>query len=350
MTNKGINRRDFLRDTAIGAAGLVTGISSISKAKASRKDSKDKSKTRNYKPDMEYRRLGRTGLYISAVTLGGHWKRVGVMKQDINENRKEVIERCIEHGINYIDACTDIEAIANNKALSKKREKVYLGVSHTEHEPRNDAYRTSRKLLQSLDEMLKDSKLDHADIWRITCLELGRMHSFNTSCEIVEALEKAKKQGKARFIGISSHDRRWLKFMVEYFPQLEVVLFPFTARSRVKPGDSIFDAVKKNDIGCLGIKPFANASIFKGTSAPDDPQAEEDDRRARMAIRKILQNPLIIPMAGMISTHQVDNVVKAAKESRKLNTKESAELQELMENTFANLPENYQWLRQWDYV
>ena len=31
----------------------------------------------NYNPNMEYRRLGKTGLMVSAVCLGGHWKRVG---------------------------------------------------------------------------------------------------------------------------------------------------------------------------------------------------------------------------------------------------------------------------------
>jgi uncharacterized protein (DUF736 family) len=34
------------------------------------------SKILNYNPDMEYRRLGKTNLMLSAVALGGHWKRV----------------------------------------------------------------------------------------------------------------------------------------------------------------------------------------------------------------------------------------------------------------------------------
>jgi hypothetical protein len=33
----------------------------------------------NYNPNMEYRRLGKTGLMVSAVSLGGHWKRVATM-------------------------------------------------------------------------------------------------------------------------------------------------------------------------------------------------------------------------------------------------------------------------------
>jgi len=188
-------------------------------------------------------------------------------------------------------------------------------------------------------------------LWRITCLEPGGKHTFNTSCEIAEALEKAKKQGKARFIGFSSHDRYWIKFMIEYFPQIEVVLFPYTAKSKELPKDSLFDALKKCDVGAFGIKPFASNSLFKGSSAPDDPHAEEDDRRARLAIRHILCNDAITaPIPGLISPHQVDNMAKAVKERRKLDVAESRELKKSMDEAWARLPANYQWLKNWEYV
>jgi aryl-alcohol dehydrogenase-like predicted oxidoreductase len=228
---------------------------------------------------------------------------------------------------------------------------MYMALSHGAKETRNEKYRTAKKLLGSLDELLRDSKQEYTDLWRITCHEPGGKHSFNTSCEMVEALEKAKKQGKARFIGFSSHDRRWIKFMIEYFPQIEVVLFPYTAKSKVAPKDSLFPALKKCDIGAFGIKPFASNSLFKGSSAPDDPRAEEDDRRARLAIRYILCNPAITaPIPGLISPHQVDNMAKAVKEHRQLDAAEVQELEKNMDEAWANLPANYQWLKNWEYV
>ncbi|MHC4624293.1 MAG: aldo/keto reductase, partial [Planctomycetota bacterium] len=175
-------------------------------------------------------------------------------------------------------------------------------------------------------------------------------HSFNTSCEIVEALEKAKKQGKARFGGFSTHDRRWIKFMIEYFPQIDVVVFPYTAKSKAMPKHSVFDALKKRDVGAFGIKPFASNSLFKGSSAPDDPHAQEDNRRARLAIRYILHNPHIVPIPGLVSPQQVDNVAKAVKERRQLDLAEAGGLQEAMDQAWAKLPEDYQWLKNWEYV
>jgi aryl-alcohol dehydrogenase-like predicted oxidoreductase len=101
--------------------------------------------------------------------------------------------------------------------------------------------------------------------------------------------------------------------MIEEFPdQMEIVVTPYTAKSKVAPTDSLFDAVKQHQVGVFGIKPFANNSLFKGNSAPHSPEAEEDSRRARLAIRYILANPAITaPIPGLISAAQVDNVAMA---------------------------------------
>jgi len=356
MTNK-LTRRQFVRGSALAAAAVTSGLTAATllpseEGKGAAESAKaDKSRILNYNPDMEYHRCGKTNLMVSAVCLGGHWKRVEVMNQDFDKNRYDVVSRCIDVGINYIDACTEREVPAYSKALAGRRDKMYLALSNCAQEVRNEQYRTAKKLTESLDLLLSESKQEYTDLWRITCFEPGGRHSFNTSCELVEALEKAKKQGKARFIGISSHDRRWLKFMIEYFPQIEVILLPYTAKSKVAPKDSLFDAVKKCDIGVFGIKPFASNSLFKGSSAPDDPYAEEDDRRARLAIRYILCNPAITaPIPGLISTHQVDNMAKAIQERRELDLAEKAELQRAASEMWARLPANYQWLKDWQYV
>jgi aryl-alcohol dehydrogenase-like predicted oxidoreductase len=351
MKDEKLSRRSFIRDGSLVAAGTVLG-SLTSRGEASSKSTKrvDKSRILNYNPNMEYRRLGKTNLMVSAVCIGGHWKRVDVMKQDFAQNRYGVMSRCIEVGINYVDACWHSEVNVYSKALKGRRDKFYLAMCHGSKGPRNKEWRTAKKLMEGLDELLRETKLEYADLWRITCLEPGGRHSFNTSCEIVEALEKAKKQGKARCGGFSTHDRRWIKFMIEYFPQVDVVVFPYTARSKAMPKDSVFDALGKCDVGAFGIKPFASNSLFKGSSSPDDPHAEEDDRRARLAIRYILCNPHIVPIPGLISPHQVDNVAKAVMERRQLDLAEAGELKKAMEETWARLPKNYQWLKDWEYV
>lgn len=332
MENPRITRREFVQGTAaaIAAAGLGSPIAHAAQP------SVDTSRILNYNPDMEYRRLGKTGLMVSAACLGGH-------SRSNDQERSDIITRCIEAGINYIDACWDNEVKRDAKALKGRRDKMYLALSHGAKEVRNEEFRTSKRLLESLDELLRDSGQDYTDLWRITCLEPGGRHTFNTACEIVDALEKAKKQGKARFVGFSSHDRRWIQFMIEYFPQIEVVCFPFTTMTKKAPQDSLFDALKQRDIGAFGIKPFAAASLFAGTP-------EENNQRGRLAIRYILHSNTVVPIPGMNSLQEVNNVVKAIQERRELDVKENALLDRAGRETWANLPVNYQWLKNWEYV
>jgi aryl-alcohol dehydrogenase-like predicted oxidoreductase len=332
MQNAHMSRREFVRDAA-AAAAVATGLSAATGATQS-----DTSGILCYNQKMEYRRLGKTNIRVSAVGLGGH-------SRSNDEQRREIISRCMDAGINYIDACWDNEVKRDARALKGRRDKVYLALSHGAKEVRNEEFRTSKKLLGSLDELLRDSGQEYADLWRITCMEPGGRHTFNTSCEIVDALEKAKKAGKARFIGFSSHDRRWIKFMIEYFPQIEVVCFPFTTMTKRAPQDSLFDALKKCDVGAFGIKPFAAASLF----APDAKE-QENNNRGRLAIRYILHTNTVVPIPGMNSPQEVENVVKAVAERRQLDLKETADLEQAGRQTWASLPANYQWLKNWEYV
>lgn len=338
MDNIRVTRRQFMRDSAMAAAGVAAGLGAVAgrSVQAASGGTVDTSKILNYNPNMEYRRQGKTNLMVSAVCLGGH-------SGSEDRERHEIVSRCIDAGINYVDSCTKGEVVRDAKALRGRRDKMYMALSHCGQETRNPDYRTAKKLLESLDEVLRDSKEDYTDLWRITCYEPGGRHTFNTACEMVEALEKAKKQGKARFIGFSTHDRRWIKFVIEYFPQIDVVLFPFTTMSKRAQTDSLFPALKKCDVGAFGIKPFAAASLFAGNRT-------EDDRRARLAIRYILHSNTVIPIPGMNSIREVDNVAEAVTERRKLDLKERAELEKAANETLAKLPSHYQWLKQWEYV
>ncbi len=331
MESNAMNRRQFVQGAAATVASVATGL-----AAASANETVNTSKILSYNPDMEYRRLGKTNLMVSAVGLGGH-------SRSNDEERREIVTRCLEAGINYIDACWDNEVKRDAKALKGRRDKAYLALSHGAKEVRNEDFRTSKKLLESLDELLKVSEQEYTDLWRITCLEPGGRHTFNTACEIVDALEKAKKQGKIRFSGFSSHDRRWIKFMIEYFPQVDVVCFPFTTMTKKAPQDSLFDALKKCDVGAFGIKPFAAASLFAGSP-------EENNQRGRLAIRYILHSNTVVPIPGMNSLKEVDNVIAAVRERRQLDVKENAALEHAGHQTWANLPASYQWLKDWQYV
>ncbi|MCX5676983.1 MAG: aldo/keto reductase [Planctomycetota bacterium] len=360
MADRKMTRREFVKQSAVAAAGLAAAAAA---AQAAETDTK---KILNYNPNMEYRRLGKTGLMISAVCLGGHWKRIdkvvrtegvgwlsgSIDHPDFQKNRYDVVTRCIEAGMNYIDACWSNEVMAYTRAVKGRRDKIYMGCSWGDKELRFAPYRTKDALLKSLENGLKTSGLDYADLWRITMHEQSGKHTEGEVEEMMKALEAAKKAGKARFTGFSSHDRPHIKGMIEKYPTIvDALCTPYTAKTKELPQDSLFETVRKYDVGVFGIKPFASNSIFKGDSSLASPTAEEDDRLARMAIRYILANPAVTaPIPGLINNHQVDNVALAVKERRELDKAEKAELDKAMNEAWARLPPDYQWLKDWEYV
>ena len=371
------NRREFLASGAAVVAGTAAdrpAFAAPPRAAASAKATTRVSRPLNYNPDMEYRPLGKTGLTLSAVCLGGHWKRVGVMihptfqgagymDQDFRNlndpsfiaNRTAVVNRAMELGMNYVDACSPQEILAYSKVLQGRRGQMYFGFSWHTREPRYEQYRTTKSLLSAFDQSLREARLDYVDLWRISLPmenidDLGLMRQIEEAT--VGALEMARRQGKARAAGVSSHSRVWLNSLVNSYPDvIQVVLFPYTASTRRLPDDSIFDAIAQHGTGVLGIKPFADNSLFTGDSSPSHPSASDDDRKARLALRYILGNPAITaPIPGLINVHQVENAAAAVRERRKLDKDEKAELDAAAEKMWANLRPGYSWLRNWQEV
>lgn len=375
MAEQRLTRRQFVRDTAALAAGAsLSGVVKVGNAEQA-----DTKAILNYNPDMEYRRCGKTGWMVSAVCLGGHWKRVNAivpgvfqgrswLSANLNDpgfqkNRYDVVTRCIERGINYIDACTGAEIQAYSKALEGRRDKMYLGWSWYEREARNRKQCTGDALMAVFEDSLKVCKQEYVDLYRIVCGVNGRRgkdgrwifpHTEAESAGIAEGLRRAKKSGRARMTGLSSHDLPWLKHMMETFPDvIDVVITPYTAKTKVLPGDEtgFYAAMKKCDCGFFGIKPFAGSALFRGDSSPGNPHEESDNRLARLAIRYILSNPAITaPIPGMINASQVDNVALAVAERRELDVEETAELDRAMDRAWANLPYHYRWLKNWEYI
>ncbi len=364
-----ISRRRFVRDGAAAAAGIAAGLTATKTVHAGNPAGEDTSEILNYNPAMEYRRCGKTEMMISAAVLGGHWKRANTImpdlfhgggwlsaklnREDFQKNRYDVVTRCIERGINYVDACAREEILAYAKALKGRRDKMYFGYSWHIKESRFEEWRSAEKLKQGLDEGMKEAGLEYVDFWRISLLTESSKHTKAEIEAAVEALDWAKQTGRARFTGVSSHDRKHLKKLIETYPDhLQIILTPYTASTKVIDDEKgLWASIKRQDTGWFGIKPFASNSLFKGDSSPESPTFEEDNLIARLAIRYILCNPAITaPMPGMISQQQVDNVALAVMERRQLDVEEQAELDRAMKRAWANMPYQYRWLKDWEYV
>lgn len=336
----------------------------------------------NYHQNMEYRRLGKTGLMVSAVSLGGHWV-FGELPpkwdvEPVKKNRTEVVSACLDHGINYIDACTSYEVMAYAEALRGRRDRVHLGFSWYEKEMRMKEWQTAAKLLEGFDDGLRAAGLDYVDLWRITCYWRNQdRHSPAHEEAIVEALDKARKAGKARFTGISTHKHDWVNHMMAAYPEtIQVIVVPYSAGSknaheRIEPGKpgwqavpdgeptpdqpltSVIETARKHDTGWFGIKPFAAGGIFRTLPEDDPDRVNARNELARLTLRHILaSNPaLTAPIPGLMSVEEVKNAARAVRERRELNAAERGRLETAARRAWAGLPPSYGWLRkEWEWV
>jgi len=143
------------------------------------------------KGEMYYRRLGRTNLFISEISLGG---------SPVPE--EALLHQVIERGVNYIDtSCTymngNSERLIGKLCKSIGRDKVYVGTKFHLRGNWNE-----ESIMNSVNESLRRVDTDYLDVLLI---HGARNEEHLTDERVIAAFEKLKKQGKYRFRGLSCH-------------------------------------------------------------------------------------------------------------------------------------------------
>src|SRR5258705_2688877 len=146
------------------------------------------------------RPLGRTGLKVSVLGLGGH--HLGDLKT-VDEAIR-LVHEAVDAGITFYDNCWEYwNGRAEDwlgRALKGRRDKVVLMTKVCTHG------RGADLAMKMLEESLRRLQSDHLDAWQVHAV------GFDNDPElayakggVIEALDKAKKQGKVRFVGFTGH-------------------------------------------------------------------------------------------------------------------------------------------------
>jgi len=154
---------------------------------------------------MEYRTLGRTGLSVSAVGLGGEWL-AGKSADEVSA----VFDAAISAGMNYLDLFMPEPEVRSNigQALSGRREKMLIqGHLCTVYE--DGQYTRTRDLSQTkaaFEDLLSRLQTDYVDVGMIHYVDSAEDYAAVFESDIIRYALSLKEEGKIRFLGLSSHN------------------------------------------------------------------------------------------------------------------------------------------------
>ena len=305
--------------------------------------------TNRYDNLMPYRRCGKSGIDLPAISLG-LWQNFG--GTDVFETGRAILRRAFDRGVTHFDLAnnygppygsaeenfgrimaTDFAAYRDELIISSKAGwDMWPG-------PYGGIGGSRKYLIASLDQSLKCMRLEYVDIFYS-----HRVDPTTPLEETMRALAHLHRQGKALYIGISSYSPELTRKAAAILAEEHVPLFihqPNYSMFNRWIEDGLLDTLEELGTGCIAFSPLAQGLLtskyLKGI--PDDARATRDgsldkkqlgeanleriralnliaERRgqtlAQMAIAWALRDPRVTSaLIGARTVEQLDNSLDA---------------------------------------
>jgi aryl-alcohol dehydrogenase-like predicted oxidoreductase len=300
METKKISRREFIAETGVKLAGTGVLLNQLGTHPAFGATTAPQEKKKSEQP-MAYRTLGRTGLKVSEVSFG-------VMRL----KEPAVLYKAIDLGVNFFDTAHGYQNGNNEKMLGKVakehgREKLYIATKvHPFHLQKElpDKFQMLAKstLEEKFNESLKRLQTDYVDVLYIHNI---MEKSWPLNEDVLSFAEKAKKDGKARFMGISIHDPRCFVDAIGLAlttPVYDVILAWYNFKSSPEH-EEILKKAKKANRGIVTMKTQAGG-YAKGATDSLNPQ--------QAALKWVLDKDFVdCAIPGMVNMEQLTENVGA---------------------------------------
>ncbi len=236
-------RRDFLAASAGTAASLtLAGLAARALANPNQEG-----------PKVEYRQFGKTDMKVSALGFGG--AEIGFEQTD-QELVDRLLNSALDAGLNVVDTaeCYMGSEESIGRAISNRRDEYYLftKVGHM-HGYAGGGDWSAASIAESIDRSLKRLRTDRVD--------LVQLHSCKADViakgEAIEALEKARTQGKTRYIGYSGDSTDAVAAIkTDRFDTLQTSVSIADQQSI----DLLLPLARERNMGVIAKRPIANAA------------------------------------------------------------------------------------------
>jgi aryl-alcohol dehydrogenase-like predicted oxidoreductase len=295
--------------------------------------------------NMQYRKLGKTGISVSEVSFGSHLKKFNIENP---EHRRKQIEIGIEKGINLFDIYEHSyqQFAPMSKALEYVRNKVVISLV--------TVWRTVDEVTEEVESSLRVFNRDYIDLYRVV---LGG--NWDDSEQRLTSLMKAKEQGKIRAVGGVVHYPEHLLEALKRYPDLGYIMVPASFYApRLIRDEELISAIKRSNVGVIAMKPMGAADEESGYIFKLKPSGRDFETLkkkglslGKLTIKYLLQSDVIATaLPAMNSVEEVLENVQASGDGP-LTEEEEKFLQiyrEEGDRSFAKiLPENDYWITPW---
>lgn len=247
---------------------------------------------------MEYTTLGKTGLKVARLGLGG----IPIQKADITA-AKALIKAMAEKGINYIDTARGYTVSESylGEALTGYRDQFILATKSMAV--------TKEAMAADIETSLHNLKTDYIDLYQIHNPSPSALEQILSPGGALEALLEAKEAGKIRHIGFTTHTTELFEKALS-LSWVETIMFPYNLIEA--QGEALMRRCSEKKIGFIAMKPLAGGAI-------DEPA---------LALRFICTNPdvsIVIP--GMSDLKELNENLAAVENHAPFSAEEAAKIE-----------------------
>jgi len=201
-----------------------------------------------------YRRLGRTGVEVSDISLG-----TGALQGAKGE---AIVREAIARGVTYIDTAPDYSGAGSENAIGRairgQRDRLFIATKFCTPQGHLPPGTPVARYKEVLEGSLQRLGTDHVDLAHVhSCDEIDRLMDPN----LHEAFDRLKAEGKVRFLGFSSHTPNLVQVASRAIEsnRFDVMMLAYHHGIWPSLGEVIARARRERDMGVVAMKTLKGA-------------------------------------------------------------------------------------------